>query len=52
MYETSGLPARSFANEDFLPVIDYVVVNQARVNEYREQLDGYKLRLVTLADAS
>ena len=43
------LLARSFAEEDFVPVIDYVVVNQARVEEYRQHLVGFCLHLVTLA---
>jgi hypothetical protein len=42
------LLAASFANEGFTPVLDYVVVNGARVSEYRQQLPGFVLRLVTL----
>lgn len=43
------LLARSFAQEDFVPVLDYVLVNRARVQEYRDHLPGFILRLVTLA---
>lgn len=43
------LLARSFAEEGFVPVIDYVVVNRARVNEYEQHLEGHSLHLVTLA---
>jgi predicted kinase len=43
------LLARSFAQEGFTPVLDYVVVHRARVQEYRQQLPGLVLRLVTLA---
>jgi predicted kinase len=43
------LLARSFAQEGFTPVIDYVIVNKARVEEYRQHLPGFTLRLVTLA---
>lgn len=43
------LLARSFAEHDFLVVIDYVLVNRARVNEYREYLSACDVRLVTLA---
>ena len=43
------LLARSFAGEDFVPVLDYVVVNRARVEEYRRHLTGLSLHLVTLA---
>lgn len=41
--------ARSFAEERFTPVLDYVVVSRARLEEYRRQLPGITLRLVTLA---
>jgi gluconate kinase len=43
------LLARSFAQEDFVPVLDYVVVDRARVEEYRQHLPGFVLLLVTLA---
>lgn len=43
------LLAESFAQEGFTPVLDYVVVDRARVQEYRQQLPGLVLRLVTLA---
>ena len=43
------LLARSFAEEDFLPVLDYVLVSRARLDEYRRNLPGFVLRLVTLA---
>src|SRR5687768_16109980 len=42
------LLARSFAEEGFVPIIDYVVVNQERVEEYRQHLSGFQLHLVTL----
>lgn len=42
------LLACSFTEAGFVPVIDYVVVNRARVEEYRRQLPGLTLRLVTL----
>lgn len=42
------LLARSFAQAGFLPVVDYVIVNRARVDEYRHHLAGQVLRLVTL----
>ena len=42
------LLARSFAQAGFLPVVDYVIVNRARVDEYRHHLAGHILRLVTL----
>src|SRR5687768_5233815 len=45
------LLARSFAEAGFVPVIDYVIVNRARLTEYREQLEGLIVRLVTLAPA-
>lgn len=43
------LLARSFAEENFTPILDYVIVNRERVEEYRRQLGGYALLLVTLA---
>jgi predicted kinase len=43
------LLARSFAEEGFTPVLDYVVVSRARLADYRGQLPGLTLRLVTLA---
>ncbi|WP_129782361.1 AAA family ATPase [Peristeroidobacter soli] len=43
------LLARSFAEEDFVAIIDYVLVNRARVEEYREHLSACDVRLVTLA---
>jgi len=43
------LLARSFAQAGFVPVIDYVVVNRARLEEYRIHLDGLRIRFVTLA---
>ena len=43
------LLAHSFARAGFVPVLDYVIVDRARVNEYRAQLPGLRLRLVTLA---
>lgn len=46
------LLARSFVQAGFTPIIDYVVVNQARLDEYRQQLHEFSLRLVTLAPGS
>lgn len=43
------LLARSFAEAGFVPVLDYVVVNRARLQEYRTHLNGLQLRFVTLA---
>jgi len=43
------LLAGSFAAERFTVVIDYVVVSRARLEEYRRQLPGLRLHLVTLA---
>jgi predicted kinase len=43
------LLALSFAQDGFVPVLDYVLVNRARVEEYRLLLCGLTLRLVTLA---
>jgi len=42
------LLARSFAEAGFVPVIDYVLVSQSRLDEYRAHLHGFTLRLVTL----
>jgi gluconate kinase len=42
------LLAGSFAREGFTPVLDYVIVSRARLEEYRSQLPGLRLRLVTL----
>ena len=43
------LLARSFAEAGFTPVMDYVVVDRARLEEYRAHLRGLRLHLVTLA---
>src|SRR6266545_3228366 len=43
------LLARSFAEAGFVPVLDYVVVSRARLEEYRRQLEGLALDLVVLA---
>ncbi|HYN90238.1 MAG TPA: AAA family ATPase [Ardenticatenaceae bacterium] len=43
------LLACSFAREDFTPVLDYVVVSRARLEEYRRQLPDLVIRFVTLA---
>jgi chloramphenicol 3-O-phosphotransferase len=43
------LLARSYAQEGFTPVLDYVVVDRNRVEEYHGQLEGFRLHLVTLA---
>jgi chloramphenicol 3-O-phosphotransferase len=43
------LLACSFAQDDFTPIIDYVIVNRARVEEYRQQLTGLKAHLITLS---
>ncbi|HTE19379.1 MAG TPA: hypothetical protein VK689_13475, partial [Armatimonadota bacterium] len=43
------LLAQSFAGAGFVPIIDYVIVDRARLNGYRAQLPGLRLRLVTLA---
>jgi predicted kinase len=43
------LLAQSLAQAGFTPVIDYVIVNRERVEEYRRQLPDRILRLVTLA---
>ncbi|MBI4503628.1 MAG: AAA family ATPase [Gemmatimonadetes bacterium] len=42
------LLARSFAQDGFLPVIDYVVPSRERLDEYRSHLQGLVVRLVTL----
>src|SRR5690349_15292290 len=41
------LLAGSFADAGFVPILDYVVVNRSRLEEYRSQLGGLELRLVT-----
>ncbi|MBK9394273.1 MAG: AAA family ATPase [Uliginosibacterium sp.] len=41
--------ARAFEHEGFVTVIDYVIVNRARVEEYKSQLGGCEVHLVTLA---
>ncbi len=43
------LLARSFAEEGFVAVIDYILVNRERVREYSEALRGLDVHLVTLA---
>ena len=43
------LLANSFTREDITPVIDYVIINPDRVEEYRKQLPGLVLNLVILA---
>jgi chloramphenicol 3-O-phosphotransferase len=43
------LLASSFAQAGFTPVLDYVVVGKERIEEYRRQLPGLTLCLVTLA---
>lgn len=43
------LLARSFSDAGFVPVLDYVVVSKARLQEYRRQLDGLALHFVVLA---
>jgi len=42
------LLARSYAAAGFTPVIDYVVVSRADLEEYRRHLDGLVLHLVVL----
>lgn len=42
------LLARSFIEAEFTVVIDYVIVNRKRVEEYKSQLPGMPLHLVTL----
>lgn len=41
--------ARSFVQAGFTPVLDYVVVSKERVAEYKRELEGLEVRLVTLA---
>jgi hypothetical protein len=41
--------ACSYAIEEITPVIDYVIVNRDRIEEYRRQLPGLTVSLVTLA---
>ncbi|MEZ4632916.1 MAG: AAA family ATPase [Deinococcales bacterium] len=43
------LLARSFAEAGFEVMIDYVIVDKARLKHYRDELAGLELRLVTLA---
>ena len=43
------LLARSFAEAGFIPVLDYVVVSQARLAYYRAHLDDMQLNVVVLA---
>jgi gluconate kinase len=43
------LLARSFAQENFSTVIDYVIASRDRLTEYKTQLGGLDLRLVTLS---
>ena len=43
------LLACSFAREEIIPVIDYVIVSKDRIEEYRRQLPGLTSHLVTLA---
>jgi predicted kinase len=43
------LLAQSLARDGFVPILDYVVVNRRRVEEYLSQLPGLTLQLVTLA---
>jgi predicted kinase len=43
------LLAQSFARAGIVPILDYVVMNRRRVEEYLSQLPGLTLRLVTLA---
>jgi len=45
------LLARSFAEAGFVPILDYVLVNRARLEEYRKHLHGFDLQLVTLIPA-
>lgn len=42
------LLARSFFEAGFTPIIDYVIVNRDRVEEYKKHLKGISLFLVTL----
>lgn len=41
--------ARAFEDAGFVAVIDYVIVNRARLEEYTSQLAGRTVHLVTLA---
>ncbi len=43
------LLACSFAQDGFTPVLDYVIVNRQRLDEYRHYLENAVLLLVTLA---
>lgn len=43
------LLARSLAAAGFVPIIDYVIINRARIEEYREQLPGLTPHFVMLA---
>ena len=43
------LLAVSFSKDEITPIIDYVIINRDRVEEYRGQLRGLTLHLVTLA---
>lgn len=43
------LLACSFALEEITPIIDYVIINKDRIDEYCRQLPGQTLCLVTLA---
>src|SRR5579883_1501589 len=43
------LLARSYAEEGFTPVIDYVLIDRARVEEYRSQLPDFRIHLATLS---
>jgi predicted ATPase len=43
------LLACSFTQEDFTPILDYVVMDRTRVDEYRGQLSRSSVHLVTLA---
>ena len=42
------LLARSFLQDEFTPVIDYVIPTRERLEEYRSHLGGSRLLLVTL----
>jgi hypothetical protein len=41
------LLARSYAAAGFTPIIDYVIVSQVDLREYRDQLPGLLVHLVT-----
>jgi hypothetical protein len=45
------LLARSFAEAGFVPILDYVLVDRTRLEEYRKHLYGFDLQLVTLSPA-